>query len=199
MKERYISVDIETDGPIPGDNSMLSLGAAAFDPPSEAAMDAFKVNLRPLQGARPDPDTLDFWERHPEAYAAATRNPEHPRDAMVNFLKWLDRLKQDRKLVFVAYPAGFDWTFVYWYLGHYKFKSPFGFSSLDMKSYAAATLGLDFRESVKSNFPDAWFGGDPHTHDALDDAIEQGVMFVRMLAAAKQQNEEAWRYRDLNR
>lgn len=30
-KEIYFSIDVETDGPIPGPHSMLSLGAAAFD------------------------------------------------------------------------------------------------------------------------------------------------------------------------
>lgn len=186
MKERYISVDIETDGPIPGDNSMLSLGPAAFDPPSESVVDAWTLNFRALPGARQDPDTIAFWAKNQAAYKAATEDPKHPKDALLDFAKWLDGLKQDRKLVFVAYPAGFDWTFVYWYFGHFKIKSPFGFSALDMKSYASAVLGLDFRESVKSNFPDAWFGTDPHTHEALDDAIEQGVTFVRMHAAARE-------------
>lgn len=185
-KERYISVDIETDGPIPGDNSMLSLGAAAFDPPNERPIDVWTLNFRPLPGARPDPDTTAFWERNQEAYRAATENPSHPKDTMLDFAHWLQMMGQDRKLVFVAYPAGFDWTFVYWYFVHFGIKSPFGFSALDMKSYAAATLGLDFRESHKRNFPSAWFGDDPHTHEALDDAIEQGVTFVRMHAQARE-------------
>ena len=30
MKEIYISCDIESDGPIPGPNSMLSFGSVAF-------------------------------------------------------------------------------------------------------------------------------------------------------------------------
>ena len=30
MSEIYISTDVETDGPIPGPHSMLSLGSAAY-------------------------------------------------------------------------------------------------------------------------------------------------------------------------
>ena len=30
LPEIYVSIDVEADGPIPGDHSMLSLGAAAF-------------------------------------------------------------------------------------------------------------------------------------------------------------------------
>jgi hypothetical protein len=31
-KEIYVSTDVETDGPIPGPHSMLSLGSAAYLP-----------------------------------------------------------------------------------------------------------------------------------------------------------------------
>jgi hypothetical protein len=30
--------------------------------------------------------------------------------------------------------------------------------------------------------PEHWFGTQPHTHIALDDAIEQGTLFCNMLA-----------------
>ena len=44
MKEIYISVDIETDGPIPGPNSMLSFGAAAFSDDGKL-VDTHSANL----------------------------------------------------------------------------------------------------------------------------------------------------------
>ena len=59
-KEVYISIDIEADGPIPGGNSMLSLGAAAFELGSgnRTPIDLYEVNLQPLPTATPDPDTM---------------------------------------------------------------------------------------------------------------------------------------------
>ena len=60
MEEIYVSVDIETDGPIPGDFSMLSLGSAAYNE-AEELISTFSVNLAPMAGARQNPDTMKFW------------------------------------------------------------------------------------------------------------------------------------------
>ncbi|MCU0756332.1 MAG: hypothetical protein MUE46_14605 [Xanthomonadales bacterium] len=57
-----------------------------------------------------------------------------------------------------------------------------GYSALDIKSYAMAVLRADYRRSTKRNFPRSWFDPDPHTHVALEDAIEQGALFCNMLA-----------------
>ena len=90
--------------------------------------------------------------------------------------------------VFVAYPAGFDFLFVYWYLIRFAGGSPFSFSALDIKSYAMAVLGTEFRETSKRNMPKRWFTDRPHTHKALDDAIGQGELFCNMLAERRRQS-----------
>ena len=98
---------------------------------------------------------------------------------MLRYVSWLKSL--EGKPVFVAYPAGFDFTFVYWYLIKYVGESPFSHSALDVKSFAMAMLKADFRQSTKRNMPKRWFDNLPHSHVALDDAIEQGAMFCNML------------------
>ena len=49
-EECYVSIDIEADGPAPGLNSMLSLGAAAFTSDGALAQ-TFSVNLEPLRSS----------------------------------------------------------------------------------------------------------------------------------------------------
>ena len=83
--------------------------------------------------------------------------------------------------VFVAYPAGFDFLFIYWYLIRFTGSSPFSHSALDVKSFAMALMRTDYRDSTKKNMPKRWFDKFPHTHIALDDAIEQGALFCNML------------------
>ncbi len=56
-KELYFSVDIESDGPIPIRNSMLSFGAAAFTEDGEL-VGKFTRNLELLPGATQDPKTM---------------------------------------------------------------------------------------------------------------------------------------------
>jgi DNA polymerase III alpha subunit (gram-positive type) len=176
--EVYVSCDIEADGPLPSDNSMLSLGAAAFTPDGNQ-IGTFYINLEEAVGAKPDPDTMEWWSKNQEAYDATRQNLVEPKLAMEQFVAWVNGLPG--KPVFVGYPAGFDFLFVYFYIVHYGFKSPFSFSALDIKTYASAMLKLPYRESTKKNMPKRWFSDAPHTHNALDDSIEQGQLFINML------------------
>jgi DNA polymerase III alpha subunit (gram-positive type) len=123
---------------------------------------------------------MAWWSQHPEAWAAARSNPEDPAAAMRRYVAWLKQLPG--RPVFVAYPAAFDFLFVYWYLIRFTGESPFSFSALDIKTYAMALLKIEYREAVKRNMPKRWFDPLKHTHQALDDAIEQGALFCNMLA-----------------
>lgn len=181
-KEIYISTDVETDGPIPGPHSMLSIGAAAFTEDGNL-LSTFSANLLNLDGASPDPDTAKWWETQPEAWSAVMKDRQDPAIAMKNFNQWV--IHQPGKPVFVGYPAGFDFMFTYWYLIKFCKVSPFSFSAIDMKTFAMAVLGTSYRESTKRNFPKHWFSADKHSHVAVEDAIEQGRIFCKMLRSSK--------------
>ena len=180
MTEIYISTDVETDGPIPGPHSMLSFGSAAYTA-DKRLVATFSANLETLDGAAAHPKTAEWWATQPEAWSACRANRQKPENAMRTYVEWLKSLKA--KPVVVAYPAGFDFLFVYWYLMSFVGESPFSHSALDMKSYAMAVLKTEFRQSTKRNMPKHWFDNLPHTHVALDDAIEQGALFCNMLKA----------------
>jgi len=178
MPEIYISTDVETDGPIPGPHSMLSFGSAAYTADKQL-VSTFTANLETLPGAAAHPKTAEWWATQPQAWAACRSNLEAPEAAMQRYVAWIKTLAG--KPVFVAYPAGFDFLFVYWYLMRFVGESPFSHSALDMKSYAMALLKTGYRDSTKKNMPRQWFDKLPHTHVALDDAIEQGALFCNML------------------
>lgn len=176
-KETYISIDIETNGPVPGIYSMLSLGAVAYDDQGNK-LDTFYVNITELEDAKTDPDTMRWWSTEPEAWKALQVNKRDPATAMKLFEDFC--LKFSRPVA-ICYPSGFDWTFVYWYLHRFNGKSVLGFSCVDIKTYGMAILDTNFRDSKKSEYYDDWF--DPnlkHTHNAIDDALEQGYLFFKM-------------------
>jgi len=179
MAEVYVSTDIETDGPIPGPHSMLSLASAAYLP-DKTLVATFTANLETLPGAAADPRTMEWWQQHLEAWAATRTNLQDPAVAMGRYVTWVKSLPG--RPVFVAYPAGFDFLFVYWYLIRFVGESPFSFSALDVKTYAMALLKTEYREAVKRDMPRRWFDPLPHSHVALDDALEQGALFCNMLA-----------------
>lgn len=176
--EIYVSTDIEADGPIPGQNSMLSFGSAAYTADKEL-ISTFEANLELLQGAQTDPKTMEWWKGQPEAWAASRANLQDPKKAMQDYLAWLKALPG--LPVFVGYPAAYDFMFVYWYLMRFTGESPFSHSALDIKTLAMALLKKGYRHSTKRNMPKRWFDDLPHSHRALDDAIEQGALFCNML------------------
>ncbi|HEV3444045.1 MAG TPA: hypothetical protein VG099_05340 [Gemmataceae bacterium] len=178
MAETYVSTDVETDGPIPGPHSMLSFASAACLP-DKTVVSTFNANLKTLAGASGDPSTMAWWQQHPEAWSAARHNAEDPAEVMPRYVQWIKQLPA--RPVFVGYPAGFDFLFVYWYLIRFTGESPFSFSALDIKTYAMAVLKTEYRESTKRNMPRRWFDKLPHNHVALDDALEQGALFCNML------------------
>ncbi len=158
---------------------MLSFGSAAYLA-DKTLVSTFAVNLETLPGASGDPRTMAWWEARPAAWEACRQDLQPPDVAMKRYLAWLKGLPG--RPVFVAYPAAFDFMFVYWYLIRFTGESPFSHSALDIKTFAMAMLKTNYRDSTKRNMPRRWFDKLPHRHVALDDAIEQGALFCNMLA-----------------
>jgi len=178
--EIYVSTDVETDGPVAGRHSMLSIGSAAFAA-DKTLLSTFSANLETVAGLESDAVTTAWWVTQPEAWQACRQDPEPAAAAMARYLAWLKLLPG--RPVFVAYPAAFDFPFVYWYLTHYTGENPFGYSVIDIKTYAMAMLRRPYRACGKRSLPAEWFDPHAHTHVALDDAIEQGSLFCNMLRA----------------
>jgi DNA polymerase III alpha subunit (gram-positive type) len=183
MPEIYVSTDVETDGPIPGPHSMLSFGSAAYLE-DKTLISTFEANLQTLDGASGHPKTMEWWQSQPEAWKACRENLQAPEVAMKNYVSWIKTLPG--KPVFVACPAGFDFLFVYFYLIRFAGESPFSHSALDMKTLAMALMKCPYRDATKRRMPRRWFDALPHTHRALDDAIEQGALFCNMLKEMKE-------------
>ncbi len=139
MPEIYVSTDIEADGPIPGPNSMLSFASAAYTA-DKTLLSTFSANLLTLPGAVADPKTMEWWKTQPDAWAQCRRDPQQPQTAMPAYVSWLKALPGTP--VFVAYPAAYDFMFVYWYLIRFAGESPFSFSALDVWPCSAPTTGV---------------------------------------------------------
>ncbi len=176
--EIYVSTDIEADGPIPGMYSMLSFASAAYTP-AKSLISTFSANLETLPGAITHPETQKWWDKHPDAWKVCRQDCQPPDNAIKEYILWLKQLPGNP--VFVGYPAAYDFMFIYWYLIRFADESPFLHSALDIKTYAMATLNTSYRGTSKKIMPKHWFDELPHSHVALDDAIEQGALFCNIL------------------
>lgn len=184
-RDVYVSVDIEADGPLPGLNSMMSIGAAAFYEGSRTPVSTFEMNLAPLEGASADPETLSWWaKQEPGVWEHATRDPGDPAEVMLKFATWVRSLAGTP--VLVVFPT-WDFLWVHYYLVRFLGPrgTPFGIGALDVKSMTFGMLPefASFKDVAKRRVPKHLLEGcPPHTHKALDDAIGQGVWLVNMLA-----------------
>ncbi|NJD34829.1 MAG: 3'-5' exoribonuclease [Betaproteobacteria bacterium] len=178
MRELYVSTDIETNGPMVGKHAMLSIGSAVFTADKQL-LATFSANLETPSDTEPDERTMAWWSAQSSAWAACRVNLEAPKKAITRYVAWLKELPGN--LVFVAYPAAFDFPFVLWYLGHFAGENPFGYSVIDIKTFAMAIMRKPYRECGRASMPNEWFDPCPHTHVALDDAIEQGQLFCNII------------------
>ncbi len=135
--EIYVSTDIESDGPIPGPHSMLSIASAAYKADKQLVA-TFTANLETLPGAEGHPDTMKWWLQHSSSWEASRVNSEPPQQVMPAYHAWVKALPGEP--IFVGYPASFDFMFVYWYLIKFVGESPYNHSAIDIRSYAMAFL-----------------------------------------------------------
>ena len=187
----YVVCDIESDGPIPGPNSMISFGAVAVDRSGEY-FGEFEINLHPLKYANSDPVTVKWFnESAPEAFEYTKQNRVSPDVAMNKFGDWLLNLPGPR--VMAAHPASIDFMWLNWYmqnfLQHRLEKPPFtipffnsrGQSAFCIKSYATAVLKKDFVAVDRETYPKELHDNKRHTHRAIDDAREYANLLVKLL------------------
>jgi DNA polymerase III epsilon subunit-like protein len=181
--EIYVSLDIESNGPNPGMNSMLSLGAAAFLRNDLECKSTFSINFQPLANSSADPKTMEFWSKNQAAYDATRENQIHPMQAIPMFNAWAKQTAKqfNARPVAVCYPVSFDWMFVSYYMARYTIE-PFTHACIDLKSIAFAKLGKAYKGSGKKAWPKEWQVEGKHTHVAVDDAIEQGQQFIKVMS-----------------
>ncbi len=150
-----IMVDIESDGPIPGDYSMISFGAVVVD---ESLDKTFYGKLKPIS-ENWIPDALKVSGHSREE----TLEFEDPKKVMEDFADWLSK-NSNGKPLFYSDNNGFDWQFVNWYFHHFTGDNPFGFSSTN--------LGSLYKGMVKDMFQNfKHLRKTKHTHNPVDDAL----------------------------
>ena len=160
----FIMMDIETDGPIPHDYSMICFGAVVVAPGLEKQ---FYGRLQPIS---------EKWI--PEALAisgftrAQTLSFPDPKQTMEQFSNWITENSNGRPF-FIADNNGFDWQFINWYFHHFLGKNPFGYSSYN--------LGSLYKGMVKDCFQNfKHLRKTPHTHHPLEDAIGNAEALLHM-------------------
>lgn len=158
----YIMVDVEADGPIPGDYSMISLGAVAV---TDKLDQTFYAQLKPIsEKFVPEALAVSGFSR------ADCLTFEDPQVKMKEFEKWLSQYERP---MFIADNNGFDWQFINWYFHHFLNRNPFGFSSTNLGSLYKGLV-----KNAKKNFKH--LRKTKHTHHPVDDARGNAEAMLEM-------------------
>lgn len=160
----YVMVDIEADGPIPGDYSMVCFGAVIV----ELDLDrTFYGQLKPISNSFiPDALAVSGFSRD-ECLAF-----DDPKLVMEKFQDWLKQ-ECNGQTLFVSDNNGFDWQFVNWYFHHFLSTNPFGFSSTNLGS-----LYKGLKKDTFVNFKH--LRKTKHTHHPVDDAKGNAEALLQM-------------------
>ena len=173
MKEKWFSIDVETNGAVPGLYDLVSIGATVIEYGDKST---FYVVVEPHGGL------ID-----PEAQAVHKITEEErilqgvdPFIAIARFTGYALEQAAGLRPVFASWGT-FDWMWMGYYLEKYgkRYTYPFGPNSVDLKSYyLGLTKGNEWRTTSKGNMPKEDLCG-RHSHNALEDAAEQGEMCLK--------------------
>ncbi len=173
--ELLISLDLEADGPIPGDYSLLSLGASLIDYPEET----FYIEFQPISD-KYDPEALAVSGIDREALKI-TGVPA--KEAMEKFEQWVNIMlaKYHKSRAVLVILSTWDMMYVDWYSVHFLDRRFVGFTAIELKSYFMGKHGIALfaktgRKEMLKHYP----VDTPHTHRADDDALEQGGIARQM-------------------
>lgn len=179
-QEIFISIDVETAGPIPGEYSMLSIGACVVTDPSTT----FACELKPIND-RFVPEALKISGM---SLDRLQREGIEPEAAMRRFRAWIDEVASDATPVFVGFNAPFDWSFVNYYFHKFTGENPFGFTALDIKALWMGVSGCTWADTRSSRIAEETHPQLHSDHDALHDALYQAELFQLILSRRSRLN-----------
>lgn len=176
----YFMVDVESDGPIPYDYSMIELGAVVVEP---SLKQTFHAKIKPIS---------DKFEQEALNVTGYTREEtlkgRDPQEVMIEFNRWiydqcteaskgnvagLPPLHVGYRPRFISDNNGFDWQFINWYFHHFTGTNPFGFSSTNLGS-----LYKGMQRSMRVNFKH--LRRTRHDHNPVNDAIGNAEALLHM-------------------
>jgi ribonuclease T len=172
--DSFISVDIESAGPIPSQYALLSIGACSLTHPRHT----FYTELLP------DKDQVDPRSQaiHKLDLSRLASHGLPPEEAMRRFAAWLaETAPPGCSPVMLAFNAPFDWMFINDYFIRYLGSNPFGHSAVDIKAVYLGASGKSWAETSGAHLLKLYNHSGRLSHNALEDAIAQAIIFEGIL------------------
>ena len=161
---------------------MIALGAVAYRDGKEIGH--FYAALEEWDGAERSEGTMQFWMKNLAEWKSIRSQRRDPAQVMKEFYDWCIALPQPR--ILAANPSAFDAAFLFWYLCKFVAEDAVNDlfkrnRALDIRTFIMALFAVPYSEAERSLVPKEWSEGFEITHNALDDAREQGTMLNHLL------------------
>jgi len=160
-----IVVDIEADGPIPPDYSMVSFGAVIVEP---SLTKTFYGEVVPIS---------ENWKADSLAISGISREKHltfrEPVIVMQEFKEWIETNNKGGRPIFVSDNLAFDWQWINYYFHKYIGSNPFGYSGRRIGDMYCGMV-MDSRAKWKH------LRDTTHTHHPVDDAKGNAEVLLKM-------------------
>lgn len=160
----YFVVDVESDGPIPGEYSMVCFAAVKVDSKLDKT---FYAQTKPIsklwipEALKISGFSRDEHEKFPE-----------PIIAMDNFYNWIKETTIGNP-IFISDNNGYDFAFINWYFHKFYGKNPFGWSSRRIGDLYCG-MKMDDRASWK------YLRKTKHDHNPINDCLGNAEALLAM-------------------
>lgn len=184
----FVSLDIEADGPSVANNNCIQIGLVAcnlIDNATDENLSEWIVNklsicIKPLEGHNENNKTkTEFWNKNLDVYNYIKSNEIDAQEAVNKISDWLFDVEKAEKIkYFVANPAAYDWMWFHYLYTKFngKYQLPYTAKCISSMKFLLKNMGKNL--SIVSDKL-------PHTHDAVDDAIEQAFTFIKIMELTK--------------
>jgi len=173
-KYAYVVVDVESDGPYPGDYSMVCFGAVAISP----------ISLEIIGKAYGQ--TCPISDKYiPESLAISGFSRDHhlmfskPEESIPKFAEWLESFES--RLVMWSDNPAFDFSFINYYLHKYAGRNPMGWSARRIGDLYCG-LKMDLRAPWKSKLRKT-----THDHNPMNDATGNAEALCAIIKEMKEE------------
>jgi len=160
----YIVCDVESDGKLLGENSMVCFGAVIVEP---SLTKTFYGKTKPISDVY-NPESLSISGFSREEHETF----DDPKDVMLEFTKWISENSKGRPIL-ISDNNGYDFSWINWYMIKYTGTNPFGWSSRrisDLYCGMMKDVYAKWRHLRKTT----------HDHNPLNDAIANAEALLEM-------------------